>query len=191
MKEGEDYNRILKSITINIVDFELLKSNKRVHNSFVFKEKETGEVLTDLAEIHFIELPKLKIEDINTEDLLNDWLLFIENPESEAIEMLKTKIKEIGSAKKVLEVLSLDKEARLVYESRQKALKDKISAINTAEKRGREEGIKEGIEQGMKEGIYLVAKNLLSLGSTVDVVCKATGLKPKEVEEIEKEIKHK
>ena len=48
MKEGEDYNRILKSITINIVDFELLKSNKRVHNSFVFKEKETGEVLTDL-----------------------------------------------------------------------------------------------------------------------------------------------
>ena len=182
MKEGEDYNRILKSITINIVDFELLKSNKRVHNSFVFKEKETGEVLTDLAEIHFIELPKLKIEDINTEDLLNDWLLFIENPESEAIEMLKTKIKEIGSAKKVLEVLSLDKEARLVYESRQKALKDKISAINTAEKRGREEGI--------KEGIYLVAKNLLLLGSTVDVVCKATGLNSKEVEEIEKEIKH-
>jgi predicted transposase/invertase (TIGR01784 family) len=96
--------------------------------------------------------------------------------------MLKTKIKEIGSAKKVLEVLSLDKEARLVYESRQKALKDKISAINTAEKRGREEGI--------KEGIYLVAKNLLSLGSTVDMVCKATGLKQKEVEEIEKEIKH-
>ena len=182
MKEGEDYNRILKSITINIVDFELLKSNKRVHNSFLFIEKETGEVLTDLAEIHFIELPKLKIEDINTEDLLNDWLLFIENPESEAIEMLKTKIKEIGSAKKVLEVLSLDKEARLVYESRQKALKDKISAINTAEKRGREEGI--------KEGIYLVAKNLLSLGSTVEMVCNATGLNSKEVEEIEKEIKH-
>ena len=49
MKEGEDYNRILKSITINIVDFELLKSNKRVHNSFLFIEKETGEVSMSLS----------------------------------------------------------------------------------------------------------------------------------------------
>ena len=186
MKEGEDYNRILKSITINIVDFELLKSNKRVHNSFLFIEKETGEVLTDLAEIHFIELPKLKIEDINTEDLLNDWLLFIENPESEAIEMLKTKIKEIGSAKKVLEVLSLDKEARLVYESRQKALKDKISAINTAEKRGREEGIKEGIEKEK----FNIALNMLENGMSIDVVEKITGLSKTRVNEILKEIKH-
>jgi predicted transposase/invertase (TIGR01784 family) len=176
MKEGEDYNRILKSITINIVDFELLKSNKRVHNSFLFIEKDTGEVLTDLAEIHFIELPKLKIEDINTEDLLNDWLLFIENPESEAIEMLKTKIKEIGSAKKVLEVLSLDKEARMVYESRQKALKDKISAINTAEKRGREEGIKEGKIE--------MAKEMLKDGENIDKIIKYTKLTKKEIEEL-------
>ena len=190
MKEGEDYNRILKSITINIVDFELLKSNKRVHNSFVFKEKETGEVLTDLAEIHFIELPKLKIEDINTEDLLNDWLLFIENPESEAIEMLKTKIKEIGSAKKVLEVLSLDKEARLVYESRQKALKDKISAINTAEKRGREEGIAEGIKEGIEKEKFNIALNMLENGMSIDVVEKITGLSKIRVNEIFKEIKH-
>jgi hypothetical protein len=44
---------------------------------------------------------------------------------------------------------------------------------------------------GAKEdGIYLVAKNLLLLGTTVDVVCNATGLSKKEVEEIEKEIKH-
>ena len=186
MKEGEDYNRILKSITINIVDFELLKSNKRVHNSFLFIEKETGEVLTDLAEIHFIELPKLKIEDINTEDLLSDWLLFIENPESEAIEMLKTKIKEIGSEKKVLEVLSLDKEARMVYESRQKALKDKISAINTAEKRGREEGIKEGIEKEK----FNIALNMLENGMSIDVVEKITGLSKTRVNEIFKEIKH-
>ena len=65
-------------------------------------------------------------------------------------------------------------------------MKDKISMLSGA----KEEGIKEGIEKGIKEGIYLVAKNLLSLGSTVDVVSKATGLNPKEVEELEKEIKH-
>ena len=63
-------------------------------------------------------------------------------------------------------MLSLDKEARLVYESRQKALKDKISAINTAEKRGREEGIKEGIEKEK----FNIALNMLENGRSVEAV---------------------
>jgi predicted transposase/invertase (TIGR01784 family) len=104
--------------------------------------------------------------------------------------MLKTKIKEIGSAKKVLEVLSLDKEARLVYESRQKALKDKISAINTAEKRGREEGIAEGIEKGIEKEKFNIALNMLENGMSIDVVEKITGLSKTRVNEILKEIKH-
>ena len=45
-------------------------------------------------------------------------------------------------------------------------------------------------EEGIREGIYLVSKNLLSLGSTVEMVSKATGLTQKEVEKIEKDINH-
>lgn len=55
INEKENYNNILKSITINLLDFKLLNQNDRIHNSFVYKEKETNEVLTDLTEIHFIE----------------------------------------------------------------------------------------------------------------------------------------
>ena len=39
-----------------------------------------------MAEIHFIELAKLREKtNIDTSNLLNEWLLFIENPEGEKI----------------------------------------------------------------------------------------------------------
>ena len=58
--------------------------------------------------------------------------MFIENPESEEIDMIAKKIPEIKEAKKTLEILSLDKKARMTYEQRQKALKDKISMLSGA-----------------------------------------------------------
>ena len=84
LKEKDQYKKLMKSVTINILDFKILTENDRIHNSFVFKEKETNEVLTELAEIHFIELEKLRSKkDIDKNSLLNEWLMFIENPESE------------------------------------------------------------------------------------------------------------
>ena len=80
-------------------------------------------------------------------------------------------------------MLSLDKEARLVYESRQKALKDKISAINTAEKRG--------IEKGIEKEKLKIALNMLENGMSIEVVEKITGLSKTRVNEILKEIKNR
>lgn len=169
MKEGDNYNQILKSVTINILDFNLLKKNKKIHNVFLFREKETGEILTDLAEIHFLEMPKLRNETkLDVDDLLNDWLLFIENPESEEIKMLTKRVKEIDEAQRVLERLSLDRNAIAIYEKRQKALKDKMSALSNA----KAEGIKE------------IAINMIGLGLSYEIISKSTGLGISEIESL-------
>jgi predicted transposase/invertase (TIGR01784 family) len=192
--------KTLKFYKGDIADKELmdkiLTENDRIHNSFVFKEKETNEVLTELAEIHFIELEKLRNKkEIDKNNLLNEWLMFIENPESEEIDMIAKKIPEIKEAKKTLEILSLDKKARMTYEQRQKALKDKISMLSGAKeegiKEGREEGIKEGIKEGIEKEKFNIALNMLENGMSKDVVEKITGLSKTKVEKIEKEIKHK
>jgi predicted transposase/invertase (TIGR01784 family) len=144
--------------------------------------------LTELAEIHFIELEKLRSKkDIDKNSLLNEWLMFIENPESEEIEMIAKKIPEIKEAKKTLEILSLDKKARMTYEQRQKALKDKISMLSGAKeegiKEGIEKGIKEGIKEGMKQEKIIIAKNLLDVLDDKTISMK-TGLSIKEVNEL-------
>lgn len=56
--KGHNYNTLKKCITINILDFTLLK-NDRYHSVFHLREDHTGIPLTDHIEIHVIELSKL------------------------------------------------------------------------------------------------------------------------------------
>lgn len=115
--------------------------------------------------------------------MLNEWLLFIENPESEEIEMIAKKIPEIKEAKKTLEILSLDKKARMTYEQRQKALKDKMSMLSGAKEEGIKEGMEKGIKEGMKQEKIIIAKNLLDVLDDKTISMK-TGLSIKEVNEL-------
>lgn len=178
MEEGDDYNKIMKTVTINLLDFELLQNNERIHNTFVYKEKETNEVLTELTEIHFLEFPKLRKNDVEIGNLLNDWMIFMENPESEEIDMLAKKIPEIKEAKKALEVLSLDRQSRVIYEARQKALKDKTSSLKNAEKKGREEGREEGIKEKARD----MARKMLQKGREIEEIIEFTELTKEEIE---------
>jgi len=146
-----------------------------------------------LQEIHFIELPKLnadrfksvdEVESKRDEDNLIPWALFLKNPDSEVIRMLEERIKELKEAAEVLELLSHDKKARELYESRQKAIHDQVTNIIGATEEAREEGIKLGEEKGrMKEKIE-TAKSLLSMGLDIEKVVKATGLNKEKVEKL-------
>ena len=65
------------------------------------KEDKNGHVLTDVLEIHFIELPKFSKETKNIEDILHRWLLFFGNPNEEGVlDMLEAKDSVIGKATK-------------------------------------------------------------------------------------------
>lgn len=79
--------------------------------------------------------------------------------------------------------ISNNKEQREIYEMRSKILKDKISALNEAERKGIEQGIKKGIKQGVKQGKIEVAKNLLDVLDNETISIK-TGLSIDEVESL-------
>ena len=116
------------------------------------------------------------------------WALFLKNPDSEVIKMLEEKIKELKEAAEMLELLSHDKKARELYESRQKAIHDQVTNIIGATEEAREEGKKEGIKLGEEKGIKIgklnTAKNLLDMGLSIKQVVEATGLNKKEVENL-------
>lgn len=151
--EGDDYTKLVKSITINLVDFKVVQ-NDRVHNSFMFKEIETNELLTDVAQIHFLELPKLSRNGIISNELLKDWLIFIENPDGKEISMIAEQVPEIKKAIIQLNVLSHDKKERYIYEQRQKSLHEKVSSLNYAHKKGFTEGIEKGKFEEKKSSLY-------------------------------------
>ncbi|MED3500732.1 Rpn family recombination-promoting nuclease/putative transposase, partial [Brevibacillus agri] len=85
------------------------------------------------------------------------------------------------------EDLSRDEKKWVEYESRRKAILDEMAAVREAEirqQKAREEGLAEGERQKAME----VAKNLLAMDMSVEVIAKATGLSAEEIEQLKKQL---
>ena len=165
LKEGQDYSSLNRTVCINILNFKYLKTNK-FHTGYRLKEIESNEELTDVIEMHFIEIPKLP-EECDEKDMLMVWTEFLRDPESEKVRSLEMSIEEIREAKDELVRLSNDDKQRELYEMRSKILKDKVSALNEAERKG--------IEKGIERGKLEIAKNLLDVLDDETIAVK-TGL---------------
>ncbi len=199
LTEGKPYRDLRKTIAINIVNFDYI-DNERFHNVFHLREDETDVVLTDLIEIHFLELPKLEQERETLNNKLVKWLLFLKGVQKERWGELSMNEPTLRKAMDTLEFLSQDREARQLYEMRQKALHDEVSMILGAKEEGRaqgraegraegkEEGREEGKEEGSRERALSVAKNLLSMGLSTEMIMQATGLTRQEIEKLNDQV---
>ena len=178
LNEGEDYSLLKRTICINILNFKYLKT-RMFHSVYRMKEIHTNEELSDIEEIHFIEIPKLE-DGSDEKDMLVAWIEFLKNPESEKVRSLEMSVDEIREAKDELIKMSNDDTQRELYEMRAKTLRDKISALNEAERKG----IKKGIEKGEKNKAIEIAKSLIDLGLDKESIAKSTGLDLCEVEKL-------
>jgi predicted transposase/invertase (TIGR01784 family) len=198
---GEAYKRVNRVISIIITDGTLIKYPS-YHNRFTLFSEEAHEELTDLIEIHILELNKLPIKD--DESQLYDWAKFFSAANEDEIETLTEKNPIIGRACEKLKELSADKNLRIELDIRDKRLLAEYQKLYDAEVNGIEEGkrigIKEGIKEGEKTGIekgeklgiekgkFAVAKNLIRMGHPIDFVIECTGVTRKELEDLQKQM---
>ena len=186
--EGDFYNKLNRTVCINILNFKYLK-NDRFHNVYRLKEIETDEELTDIEEIHFIEIPKLREINLKEEkDMLKVWIEFLRDPESEVIRSVEMNNEEIRRAKDKLYKLSQDEKERELYFIREKSIKDEASALYNAEQKGIEKGIeqgmKEGLEQGEKKAKIDTIKKLNLMGLSIEQIAQGVSLTIDEVKQI-------
>ena len=174
LNEGEDYSLLKRTICINILNFKYLKT-RMFHSVYRMKEIHTNEELSDIQEIHFIEIQKLE-DGSDEKDMLVAWIEFLKNPESEKVRSLEMSVDEIREAKDELIKMSHDDTQRELYEMRAKTLRDKISALNEAERKG--------IKKGEKNKAIEIAKSLINLGLDKESIAKSTGLDLCEVEKL-------
>ncbi len=193
LKEADNYKSMYKTVAINILNFDLLDSGSRFHNRYRFTEIDTKKELTDIAEIQFMELPALRryiqenetsIQEAIGKNKLLEWLLFIDNPESEFAKMAETNNEAIGRARDMLKTLSKDERLQEEYMAREKAIRDKYSALSTAEERGR----KEGREEGERLKSLKTSRRMLEDGMPLNVISKYTELTIEELEKLKKDI---
>ena len=172
MEQSDNYRKLSRTVCINILNYNYL-DNDRFHNVYRLKEIETNEELTDICEIHFIEIPKLRHLDLKDEkDMLEVWVEFLRDPESEVIRSIETTNQDLKKAKDKLYKLSQSKEDRELYFLREKSIRDEISALSKAKE--------EGMQKGAKNKELEIAKNLLDVLDDNTISLK-TGLSLEEV----------
>jgi predicted transposase/invertase (TIGR01784 family) len=190
IESGVDYHKLKRTILISILDFTLFEDSEDFwENSHIFRNK-AKKRLTDLLELHFLELKKMRQVSINNP--ITVWLEFLRNPYSDTIAKFEQTMPELKEAKEVYGKIRSDKKAQELWRLREKAINDEFSALNNAERKGIEKGKAEGLAEGKAEGLAEgelkkareTAINLLSIGLSVEQIAKATGLSVEDVRSI-------
>lgn len=157
ISSGDDYARFKKCVSISILDFVLFDDSDEFYSCFHIAEDTRHTLLTDKMEFHVLELPKISGELKAESSNLLLWAKFINAEQKEEFDMIAEKDPYIESAYQKLQIISQDKQKRLEYEAREKAVRDHNQFIREAEARGlsigRETGLKEGLKEGRKEGL--------------------------------------
>ena len=173
LKGGQNYANLAKVIAINIVDFEFL-STENFHTVFHLREdEETDLVLTDVLEIHFLNMVKwrrLGEKDI-AGDSLHRWLAYFDRGSPpELIAEVKKMDDAILQADERMVYVTGDEEAIHAYEMRQMAIYDMNTRIL--------EGKIEGIEENTRE----IARKMKAMGDSVERIQVITGLLTETIE---------
>ena len=209
-KAGESYDKLHRCIAINIIA-DGFRLNDAIHSEYLLQEKTAHTTLTDVLEVHFLDLQAAKRakEEGNAKgerSQLINWLRFIGATNKEERAMIATKSPVLQMLNEKIDVLTLSPTERKLYESRMKLKSDITTISETQFSAGVARGLAEGKSLGLAEGKSLglaegeargkslglaegsrqkaleTARNLLVIGLSIQNIAKATGLTVEEVE---------
>ena len=186
IKTGDDYKKLEKTIVILIADFNI-KGLEEVEYHSTWKIIETNSVkkliLTDKFGLDIIELLKIKGRE-NEKDQLLDWLIFLENPESERVARKMEENENLKEAVEKLDRISEDEKMQRIIELREKAIRDEHAIYDKGVDDGIEKGIQKGKEKGAREKQIEIAKSMLKENMDIEIIIKITGLTKEEIEKL-------
>ena len=178
LKAGNYYDKLEKTIVILIADFNIKGLEKLGYHS-VWKIMETDNakklILTDKFEVDIIELIKIEGKEKEKDQLL-DWLVFLENPESERVTQKMEENKNLKEAVEKLNKINEDEKMQRIIELREKAIRDEHAIYA--------KGVDDGIEKGAKGEKLQIAKNMIKKGMNVSDIIEVTGLTKEEIEKL-------
>jgi len=184
LSEGNMYNELQKTISINIMDFNFIPDRDEMHNCYKIINTATGkdDNLHDIFEMHYIELRKFKKDYQEINSVLDRWSSFLTKANVLTKDNIPAELKVDPQIVKAITAVDrmFDEEERSVYEERIQLLADMKSKIASAEEKGFRQGIKEGIKMSVERGKLKkandIARNMLDLGIDINIISQATGL---------------
>jgi len=185
-KAGESYDKLHRCIAINIIA-DGFKLNDAIHSEYLLQEKTVHSILTDVLEIHFLDLQaakraKAEGKAAGKRGQLINWLRFIGATNRKERAMIATKSPVLQMLNEKIDVLTLSPTERKLYESRMKLKSDITTISETQFNAGVERGLAEGEVRGSRQKALETARILKQFGDPLQKIVQVTGLTVQEVE---------
>ena len=168
LKKRGTYSDLKRAISILITEHSLdeLKGIKSTGLKWQIKDSDTGVyVLTDTLEVYIIELDKVRrLYKENPSSEIYQWMMFLDNPNSEEVDAIMKENKDICEATSNLEDICADEELQRFIQYKEKQEHDWASYREQSLKEGHEEGLKKGFEKGSKIRETEIVSNMLRSG---------------------------
>ena len=173
---GDGYDEIRRVIGMVVTERGLIPEDAEYHHRFTLYDLKSDIALTDLIEVHTLELAKLPKEN----DGSGLWrCLKLLNAETiEELDMIAEMSPELKKAAGIMKAYSeLDPKTRREYELLMLAEMDDRVRLRAAKKEGRAEGMAEGMAQGKAEA----ARAMKAEGLDPATIARITGLTPDDI----------
>jgi hypothetical protein len=195
---GDDYDRVKKVYSINIVYFGLGQGKDYVyHGQTEFRGIHENDVLQlspaqrkqfscETAGDIYPEYYVLRVEDFNKVAIspLDQWILFLKTSEIPDT----ARAKGLPEARERMRMDSMDAAERDTYKAHIEAQRYQRSVIKTGQIEGLEKGLKKGLKKGRKEGraeaLAEVVQNAHRNGMTIEQIRAITDLSEEQIQVI-------
>ena len=150
---GDDYENLPRTIIISILNFNQFDCAE-FHSEFCPLEVKRHELLSDRMSLHFFELKKLPVGQLNAGDKLQLWLaLFKAETQEELAKIDALEVPDMKEAINAYNEITVTPEFREMERLRFYARHNEASALRHAREQGEKRGEKKGVKQGRQEGI--------------------------------------
>ena len=188
LKKRGTYSDLKRAISILITEHSLdeLKGIKSTGLKWQIKDSDTGVyVLTDTLEVYIIELDKVRrLYKENPSSEIYQWMMFLDNPNSEEVDAIMKENKDICEATSNLEDICADEELQRFIQYKEKQEHDWASYREQSLKEGHEEGLKKGFEKGSKIRETEIVSNMLRSGMPHSQILSLVGITQEELNNI-------
>lgn len=187
LRKNQDYSTLRKTVAINLLAYSFLPQ-KGFHNVYGLYDSAKTHRLTDDIELHFLELPKVRRQDLRSMRQLDKWMAFMNNKLSnEEMEELAMSEAAIGTAWDAIDEYLQDMNRRRRYEAKEKYERDYVTNMRGSREEGWKEGRKEGRKEGLRLGAQRTALNLLRMNLPMETVITASELSEEDVRALARE----
>lgn len=186
LEEGEDYDKMKKSIVISFIDGVIFPQVQCLHTEFLMQEKQAHFTLTDKLSIHFLELGKIDGKkdpaDMTPLECLCAYIRGAGDGTREDYvnKLLETGEEAVNMSEYVFKKLTEDDIAREMLERQIKAEHDNATWLKYA----KEDGLTQGRDEGYDAAMIEIAQKMKRAGKPLEEIKAFTGLEAETIEKL-------